>query len=63
MSKSLQDYLPNRSRNTTICSGRVPIDVFNEVKKIMEKENLSWADVLTACLRHFLDEKGPKKVR
>lgn len=65
MTKTIQEYLPVKAKcektSQRMVQGRVPSEVVIEVKKIMKSENLSWTDVLTACLRCFLDEKGQKK--
>lgn len=62
MSKSIQDYLPERTDyETVMVQGRVSTQIVNEVKKIMKQDNLAWTDILTACLRHFLDEMSPAK--
>jgi hypothetical protein len=61
---SIQDYLPKKSvhltTETTVVQARVPLFVVEEVREQMEKENLSWADVMTASLFQFLDERGVK---
>lgn len=61
MSKSIQDYLPIKSKRMVMVNARVPVEVVDQIRRILEKENLSWTDVITACLRHFLDEKVTRK--
>lgn len=54
---NIQSYLPKKVKKTSNVQGRVPEEVYVEAKKIMDRENLNWSDVLTACLRHLIDEK------
>jgi len=61
MSKSIQNYLPIKSKDNMMIQGRVPTDIVLEAKKIMKQDRLSWSEVLTACLCHFLDEKAAVK--
>lgn len=60
MAKTIQDYLPHKEHYTFI-QGRVPSEITKEAKQIMEKNNLSWSDVLTACIKKFIDEMNRKK--
>jgi hypothetical protein len=61
---SIQNYLPKKSPHitsrSTVVTGRVPVKVVDEVRVILEKEDLSWAEFLTACCIGFLEERGIK---
>jgi len=59
--KSVTDYLPLKSKDQIMVQGRVPAQIWKQVKDVMSRENLSWAAVLTASLRRFLDEVKPKQ--
>jgi hypothetical protein len=59
MSK-ITDYLPVKAKTQTLVQARVPSELVGEIKKLMERENLSWTDVMTACLRQLLEEKKRK---
>lgn len=37
---------------------RVNTPIVSQVKTIMRDEDLSWADVVTACLSHFVDDRN-----
>lgn len=64
MSKPIQEYLPKRSHmEKTMIQGRVDTPLVKEVRKILEKENLTWSDVLTACLKSFVDSNGKDEVK
>lgn len=54
--KTVQDYLPIKSKDQIMVQGRVPASIWKQVKEVMNRDNLSWAAVLTASLRRFLDE-------
>lgn len=54
--KTIKDFLPVRSKEHTLIQGRVPTEIADLARKIMMEKNLSWADVLTACLRSFNEE-------
>ena len=54
--KSISDFLPEHPPQTMV-QGRVPVEVAEQVRLIMEKENRSWSEVLTACLQWFVQEK------
>lgn len=57
MAKMIQEYLPVKYKHFTMLGMRVPTEIMEEVKAIMKVEKLSWSEVITACLRQFLDEK------
>jgi hypothetical protein len=62
MSKSLKDYLPDHNPVKRVnVQGRVPEALFNPVREIMDKKELTWNDVLTACLQKFLDDLKESK--
>lgn len=57
MAKSIQELLPNKSKDKTVfVQGPVPFHIVTEVKKIMKKNNLRWNEVLTACLLFFVQD-------
>ena len=61
MNKKIIDYVPVKNkRETEIVSCRLPKDLVDNVDRIREKEGLSWAKLIEACLRRFLDEEKPR---
>lgn len=59
MPKSIRDYLPCRvKQKKTMVQARVNTPIVSQVKTIMRDEDLSWADVVTACLSHFVDDRN-----
>lgn len=62
-SKPIQAYLPIKSKEHTLVQGRVPAGVASDAKAIMARKNLSWANVLTACLRQFVDDHAASRAR
>ena len=59
--KSINDYLPKKYDDVHHVSGRVPMPLYKEVKKMIKLEKLSWSEILTACLNHLVDEKTAQK--
>lgn len=63
MNKNIRDFLPTRIKTDeySMVQGRIPKEIFVQVQKIMHKEKLSWAEVMTACLRTFIAEMESRK--
>lgn len=58
----IRKYLPLRERTDYLnVQAKIPIHLAEQCKKIMEKENFSWSDVITACLENFVDEIKKEK--
>lgn len=55
--KTIRDYLPSGPKKDTMIQGRVPEHVAELTRLIMERQQLNWSDVLTACLQKFNDEE------
>lgn len=53
---SIHDYLPKKSGKMLI-QGRVDLNLFAQVKKLMEKDQITWPALLTACLMRYRDER------
>jgi hypothetical protein len=61
---SIKEYLPVRTENEELVgvSARIPKGLLTQVKAIAKRENLSFTDVVEACLIEFTQEMGqPKK--
>jgi hypothetical protein len=58
--KSIKEYLPKNEEQTAI-SAKLPKPLYNQVKQIMKRDDLTLVAVLTACLTHFVDEMNQKK--
>jgi len=58
MSKSIRDYLP--SKEVQMVQGRVRKDLVDLVEQIRSNENLTWPQVLTACLQKFVEDMNAK---
>lgn len=61
MKSSIKDYLPPKSSELMLVQGRVPRELGQQVREILDAESLSWADCLKACLTQFALEIGSKK--
>ena len=59
MTKSIRDYLP--SKDVVMVSGRVNKELVDQVKAIMERDNLSMVEILKACFMKLVDEDTVKK--
>lgn len=58
MQKTIRDYLPPRTKpKKMMVQARINSVTFTQTKKIMDQEGLSWTDVVTACLNHFIDDR------
>lgn len=62
MSKNIRDYLPRKTTELQPVQARLPKDLVDQVKAIMDREDLTWGEVLTACLTKFIEEM-PNKTR
>ncbi len=61
MRKKISDYLPSKEKVETVnVQGQVSKDLVEQVKKIMKKRNVTWNELLDACLRHYSDESSDK---
>lgn len=60
MDKSIKDYLPRKQQNTLI-QARIPKDLADRVKPLMDKNDLSWSDFVVACVKKFIDENQKTK--
>lgn len=58
---TLLNLLPDKAKRTNLIAGRIPTDIYREVRIHMAKDRLSFADLLTAMCKHFLQEKKNKK--
>lgn len=61
MNKNIKDYLPEKKQYHYL-GCRIEKDLADRVNEIREREGLSWADLVIACLEKFVDEmkKGKK---
>ncbi len=59
MTKSIRDYLP--SKDVVMVSGRVNKELVDQVKAIMERDNLSMVEVLKACFMKLVDEDSMRR--
>lgn len=55
MSKNIRDYLPKKEEEMLI-QGKISKPLYDRVKVILERENLTWTATIEACLENFADE-------
>lgn len=56
--KSIRDYLPKKQQ-ITLVQARVATSVVGPVKEYMDKNDMGWSELITACLKKFMDEVNP----
>lgn len=56
MTKSIKDFLPKNTNRKHTVQALVDADLVVEIKKLMAKHKLSWAEVLTACFKKMKEE-------
>lgn len=55
--KSLDFYLPKKEGNKTLVQAKLPIDLHLKVKEKMDKDGITWQDLIVASLKRYLDER------
>lgn len=58
--KAIVDYIP-KPEETKPVMGEVPVGLLAEAKKLRGRDGLTWNELLTACLRRYVDEGGHSK--
>ena len=53
--KGIRQFL-NKTENTTFIQARIEISLAEQVKEILSRENISWADFFRACCERFVRE-------
>lgn len=53
-------FLQKKPQYNFMIQARVPIEIAQQIRVIMIREKLKWSEVLTACLRAFIDERKLK---
>lgn len=58
--KTIREMIPKRKEYYNLHT-KIDKNLSDQVNEIREKENLSWSDLIEACLKKFVDEvKGLK---
>ena len=50
------ERMSTKEKELSLVQGRVPIEIATEVRKILKKKHLTWNDLITACLKYYLDQ-------
>lgn len=58
MKQTIKDYLPKQPGKKAMIQVKVDEKVFQSVREAMLQRNLTWNELIEACLRKFLDEMG-----
>lgn len=59
MEKPIQEYLPKK-KELYLVQARIPKELAEKVTSFMEKNDLSWSDVVKACFEKLVDENPQK---
>lgn len=59
MPKSVIDYIPNKKKH--LLQVKLPVALTDEVKTYLDKNNMTWKDLVQSCLLHFRDTVIRKK--
>lgn len=57
--KTILDYFPKKVALTPVAAS-IPKELFVRVRQIMIKHDLTWGELITACLQRFCDEMEKK---
>lgn len=55
--KTINDYLPKKEAQRVLIQAKVSQDLHQEVKNKMEKDNITWQELIVASLKRYLDER------
>lgn len=62
MAKNITDYLPKKKENKKhLIQIKVPLALVREVKPYLKSHEMTWTDVVNACLMNFRDTVVKKK--
>lgn len=56
-------HLPKGKGEVGLVQARVPIELKEQVAKILDEEGVSWNDLIIACLKSYVEEIDALKKR
>jgi hypothetical protein len=59
MAKTIRDYLPEKP-TVSLVQAKLPKELVAEVEVQKEKDGITWADLMIASFRRYLDESKKK---
>jgi len=54
---TLDDYLPKKDANKILIQAKVSSDLHALAKAAMDKDDITWQDLIVASLKRYLDER------
>lgn len=59
-SNAIIDLIPKKKKKTLV-QVKIDDDLYKSVKDIMKSKNMTWTQLITACLKFFVDDLELKK--
>lgn len=56
-SKTIDDYLPKKDAQKVLIQAKISPELHSEVKAKMDKDGITWQDLIVASLKRYLDER------
>lgn len=58
--KGYEKYLPEKPGDRTLIQAKIDSKLHGNVKSVLDRENLTWHDLLTGLLQKFVDDTKKK---
>lgn len=55
--KTIDDYLPKKDAQKVLIQAKISPELHAEVKAKMDKDGITWQDLIVASLKRYLDER------
>ena len=63
MSSLVDRYLDEKPKYESLIQARVPSALRRQVRTILKRDHIEWNELITACLKAFLEEHKAKDFR